>query len=249
VVLRGGSPVTLLREGGEVALSSAGGPAGEIALAADGAQLLPFEGMGVDASWELQLPKAAHAFDYRNIADILFTIEYTALSSAEYRQHVIQTLASDLRAARPFSLRAQFAESWYELHNAEPGERAVSVRFQTRPEDFPTNLGGLTIEDVALRLVPSNGERVDLEGVQLRFVPAGRGASSGAEGGPATTVDGIISTRQSSGGTWSALKGLPPVGEWTLTLPEAARERFRGDQIADLLLVVSYAGRAPAWPA
>jgi hypothetical protein len=40
----------------------------------------------VDATWELQMPKAANPFDYRTIADVLITLEYTALQSFTYRQ-------------------------------------------------------------------------------------------------------------------------------------------------------------------
>jgi len=35
---------------------------------------MPFESMGVDTTWEFQMPKAANQFDYRTIADVLFTI-------------------------------------------------------------------------------------------------------------------------------------------------------------------------------
>ena len=44
---------------------------------------MPFEAMGVDTSWELQMPKAANPFDYRTLADVLMTIEYTALHTFE----------------------------------------------------------------------------------------------------------------------------------------------------------------------
>ena len=48
--------------------------------------LLPFESMAVDTMWELRLPKAANPFDYRTIADVVFTVEYTALHSFDYRR-------------------------------------------------------------------------------------------------------------------------------------------------------------------
>jgi receptor-binding and translocation channel-forming TcA subunit of Tc toxin len=54
--------------------------------------LLPFEGTGVDAAWRVELPKAANSFDYQATADILLTLEYSALHSFDYRQQVIQTL-------------------------------------------------------------------------------------------------------------------------------------------------------------
>ena len=41
--------------------------------------------MGVDTVWRLDLPKAANAFDYRTIADVVLTLEYTALDDVDYR--------------------------------------------------------------------------------------------------------------------------------------------------------------------
>src|SRR5262249_14614112 len=40
---------------------------------------LPFEGIGVDTVWQFRLPKPANPFDFRTIADLLLTIDYTAL--------------------------------------------------------------------------------------------------------------------------------------------------------------------------
>jgi hypothetical protein len=151
----------------------------------------------------------------------------------------MQSRATMRRKSRPFSLRAQFAESWYDLHNPELAATPMSVRFRTRREDFPPNLRTLTIEDVALKLVPHNGENIELGHVELRYAPLGATAEVGGRGRP---VDGIISSRHGSGDGFRALRGKSPVGEWQLTLPDEARAHLHSDRIADLLLVVSYAG-------
>ena len=76
------------------------------------------------------MPKAANPFDYRTIADVLLTIEYTALEQLRLPP------AGDpdarpptLSADRPFSFRHQFADAWYDLHNpdqtADADDRAV----------------------------------------------------------------------------------------------------------------------------
>src|SRR5262249_47519292 len=75
-----------------------------------GETLLPFEGFGVDTTWELQLPKAANRFDYNSIADVLLTLQYTAYSDDIYRMQVIRTLDNTLLADRPFSLKQDFAD-------------------------------------------------------------------------------------------------------------------------------------------
>jgi hypothetical protein len=225
-----------------VALSTAGGGPGEVALTPHAGASQPFAGIGVDATWQLEVPKEAHPFDLGTIADVKLTIEYTALPSVAYRLLVLSQLQRPRRASRPFSLRNQFAESWFELHNPEHAATPMSVRFSTRREDFPPNLEALTIEDVALRLVPHNGESVDVEGVRLTYAPSGGGLV--AVGSSARSVDGVISSRRASGGSFRALRGLPPVGEWQLTLPEEAKGLIHADQIADVLLVVSYQGQS-----
>jgi hypothetical protein len=236
--------VTLFGDHAEVVLSSQGGGPGEIMLMQSGdLGAAPFAGVGVDTTWELLLSRAAHPFDFSAIADVRLTLGYSALASESYRQQVVQSLGEERRASRPFSLRAQFAETWYDLHNPELTQTPMSVRFRTRREDFPPNLESLTIEDIALRVVPSNGEVIDIERVELRYAPHGAAGPATLLGGLGKSVDGVISSRHASGGGWGALRGLPPVGEWQLTLPDDARARFRGDQIADLLFVVSYAGQ------
>lgn len=57
--------------------------------------LLPFEGLGVAGNWKFTMPKAANVFDFNTIADVVFTIEYSAIYSDEYRQQVVQRLNAD----------------------------------------------------------------------------------------------------------------------------------------------------------
>ena len=66
--------------------------------------------MGVDANWELQLPKAANRFNFDTIADVIFTLEYTALHSADYRQQVIQEIDRSFKAERAYSIRKDFPD-------------------------------------------------------------------------------------------------------------------------------------------
>src|SRR6266550_6135044 len=122
--------------------------------------LLPFEGMGVDTVWELQLPKAANPFDYRAIADVLLTIEYTALSNPEYRQQVIKRLDQKVSGERLFSVRYQFADVWYQLNNAdairEPQQRMVAS-FSSRRDDFSPHVEELNIQHVTLHVARRDG--------------------------------------------------------------------------------------------
>ena len=120
------------RDPESVALTSPSNATGLFELEPQSELLLPFEFMGVDTFWNLEMPKAANPFDYRTIADVLFTIEYTALSSLDYRQQVIQRLDRTVSADRPYSFRHQFADQWYDLHNPDQTARPMRSAFPPR---------------------------------------------------------------------------------------------------------------------
>lgn len=229
-----------------VALTSPTNATGLFELETQSEMLLPFEGLGVDTTWEFRLPKAANRFDYSTIADILVAIEYTALDSYDYRQQVIASLPSRLSGDRPFSFKNQFADQWYDLHNPERTDTPMSVRFQTSREDFPPNLENLKIQQILLYFARSSGETFEVN-ANLTFKPNGEIV---AIGGSTETVDGIISTRRGNAGSWMLLVGQIPFGEWTLSLPntEVMKQRFRDEKFDDILFVITYASRTPEWP-
>jgi hypothetical protein len=99
--------------------------------------------------------------------------------------------------------------------------------------------------------VTGGAPTVEVPVSHLRYTAADE---PGTVGGSATSIDGI-STRRGNAGSWSAIIGKSPIGEWELALPNTddIRSRFgdaRGGQlIDDILLVVTYAARTPEWPA
>ena len=210
--------------------------------------LLPFEGMGVDTTWELRMPKAANLFDYNTIADVLLTIEYTALNSFDYQQQVIQELDRRLSAERPFSFRQQFADQWYDLHNPEQTATPMVVQFTTRREDFPPNISSLQIQQVVLYFArKDDAASYEIPVTHLHFREQGSGVDLG---GGATTIDGIISTRRGNGSSWTPMVGRSPFGTWELALPNTVgmKNRFKNEEIEDILFVVTYRGETPPWP-
>jgi peptidoglycan hydrolase-like protein with peptidoglycan-binding domain len=219
-----------------------------------GEMLLPFEGMGVDTAWEFQMPKAANQFDYRTIADVLLTIEYTALNSFDYRRQVIQELDDTISADRPFSFRQEFADAWYDLNHPElidsPDEQMI-VTFETRREDFPPNINELRIQHVVLFYARKEGSPFEVT-AGLTFTRVG----GSPVGGSATTNDGIASTRRGNAPSWNGMIGATPVGTWRLDLTadllgdsRSVNEVIRDEDIEDILFVITYQGRTPAWPA
>ena len=240
--------VVVRRDPESVALSSPRDATGLFELDPQAEMLMPFEGSGVAAQWEFQLPKAANLFDYSTIADVLITIEYTALDSFDYRQQVTQQLNRDraISAERPFSFRHQFADQWYDLNNPEQTTTPMSVRFTTVPEDFPPNLNELRIQHVVLYFARASGQTFEVQVDHLHFTQQGERTPAG---GGATSVDGIISTRRSNAPGWSSIIGKVTSGVWELALldTEDMKNRFQNEQIEDILFVITYSGRAPAW--
>src|SRR6185503_18501845 len=91
--------------------------------------LFPFEGCGADATWELRMPKAANQIDYSTIADVLVTIEYTALNSFDYRDQVIQSMKPTLSGDLALSFRHHLPDQWFDLHNPDQTSTPMTVQF------------------------------------------------------------------------------------------------------------------------
>jgi hypothetical protein len=122
------------------------------------------------------------------------------------------------------------------------------ITFETRREDFPPNIEQLKIQHVVLYFARSNGKTFEVPVVYLRFTEQN---GSGPTGGGATSVDGVISTRKGNAGSWTSMIGKSPIGNWELALPDTPeiRDRFKNDDIEDMLFVITYIGRTPEWPA
>jgi hypothetical protein len=232
----------------QIALTSPRDASGLLDLEAHSELLRPFEGIGVDTFWEFRMPKAANPFDFATIADVLVTIDYTALNSFDYRQQVIRALPETVTSDRAFSFRYQFADQWYDLHNPELTSAPMVVRFRTRREDFPPNLDELSIRHVVLYFARKPGLEFEVPVAHLQLT--GAGGMTTPPGG-AASIGGVISTRRGNAASWLTMIGKSPVGDWELALPDTAeiRRRFKEEELDDLLLVLTYAGRAPAWPA
>lgn len=238
----------VVREAQSVALSSPNNATGLFELDLQSELLLPFEGLGVDTNWKLSLPKAANLFDYNTIADVLITLEYTALDSSTYRSQVIERLNPHFSADRAFSLRNQFPDQWYDLHNPDQTSTPLTVQFETQREDFPPNLEDLTIEQVLLYFARSRTAQYESIELQLSFTEVdGQGE---AVGGPASATQDILSTRRGNASRWIPMIGKSPFGSWNLSLADTPQNRaiFAQEQLEDILLVITYHGQSPTWP-
>jgi hypothetical protein len=162
---------------------------------------------------------------------------------------VIQQMDNSVSSERVFSIRDQFADQWYALHNPVNAQAPMTVSFTLSRQDFPPNLEDLRIQQVFFAVVPTQGRSVEIGTTQLQLTPQGTTvAVGGAAGG---TTDGLISTRRGNGNAWIPLLGKSPAGDWQLTLPntEEMKNHFANEDIDDLILVLTYQGHTRAWPA
>nr|WP_320190732.1 neuraminidase-like domain-containing protein [uncultured Desulfobacter sp.] len=234
------------RQPESVALTAAINDSGVFELQEQPEMMLPFEGMGVEASWEFRMPKAANQFDFNTITDVLITIEYTALDSPTYRQEVIRGLDPSISADRPFSIRQQFADAWYDLNNPDTvsGSQApMSASFNIKREDFPPNVSDIKIDGISIFVSRKPGVNNEITFKHIKFVETG---STSAIESSATSSNGII---RSAGGL-SKMKDKQPFGEWTLGLEDKQeiRELFKSESIDDILFVITFTGHTEQWP-
>jgi hypothetical protein len=215
-----------------VAFTSPANATGLFELDPQSEMLLPFEGMGVDTTWELEMPRAANPFDYRTIADVLVTIDYTAFNDFNYRQQVIQSLNTDVGADICFDFRQRLPDQWYDLNN--PTSATPTVRFTISPDDFPPNVEDLKMSRLMLYFARAAGVTSEVTVRQLRL-------DEQAILGATPSDDGVISTRGVSG---------TPFGEWELAFDdEETKYMLENGMIEDILFVITYSGRTPPWTA
>ncbi|KAB1070249.1 hypothetical protein [Methylobacterium soli] len=222
---------------------------------------LPFEGGGVDGTWEFRMLKAANRIDPKVVSDVLVTYDYSALNSFDYAQSVIRDFKPTVEAERAFSLRNDFPDAWYNLHNAElldEAERMI-VQIKLARTDFPSNFEAITIRSVALHIARADRFEDEMTVKSLRLGDAG-GAT--VAGGAARTIDGTISTQRGNGSPWLPLIGAgagsggrAPFGVWEINLKNAnaadalkLADGLKSGAIDDILFVIGYAARTPPWP-
>lgn len=219
---------------------------------------LPFEGVGVDTAWHLELPRPANPIDYASIADVFITFEYTALYSPDYRAELMQNpqkLPRKIQAIRAFSFRNELADQWYELHNAVSGASSLPVSFTVSAADFPAGLGNIRVQRLSLYLSLKEDERgvkADLSQDNLsKVIRLGIGASSVPAEQAFTDSDHLIMARTSADPWFRQLpSSRSPYGTYTLTLPatQAVLDLFRKDLVLDLMFAISYEADLPPWP-
>ncbi|MBO0868514.1 MAG: hypothetical protein J2P15_08105 [Micromonosporaceae bacterium] len=233
------SEVLLRRDPSVVALTSPIEANGVFTTDLQPDMLLPFEGSGVDTTWEVLLPKAANPFDFRSISDVLLTIDYTALYDVNYQSQVVRQLNANRGRSsdRVFSLVNDFPDQWYALNNPDPSQPGRSVTLALRAVDFPPDVSELAVFELAVQLSGSG----PVAGVPVTLT--GLGQTPPAQ---VTDATGTASTRRGAG--WNAFIGRNPAGDWQLSLDASADPLFASGGLDDVLFVIGWTGTAPVWP-
>lgn len=223
-----------------VALTSANNATGVFELQPIQNQELlnPFEGMGIESRWEFKMPQFTNRMDFANIADVLITVEYTALDNFQYRYEVLQELNNELSFNRGFSLRNNFPDQWYELAQAVEGDDTFEVSFELKREFFPQGIENLQLNgtDLVLFFARADDFEGEIQGVVFNYESVSVTVTSGD-----TTSEGKLS--------------LAPVGDSPLTTlklvfdntPEN-RELFTDEKVKDILLLVGCKAELKSYP-
>ena len=248
--------VTLARPPETIALTSPAGASGVFQVDLTPELLLPFEGSGLDLPFQLELPPPINWFDYRTIADVQVSVDFTALYSAAYSARVIRQQPALTSNSISLSLRDQ-PDAWYTLLSqaqrlggdptATGDSPAVLIAtWQLGSDDLPTTLSATaTTASLTLMVIRSNSDTAQFTIDHLTLL----GAPSPGNPTATKTVSEIVSTRNGSGAAWTALCTGSPIGSWELgiTGETDAISAIGGGDVQDLVLVIGYTASLPAW--
>jgi hypothetical protein len=241
--------VTLQRGFDQVLFTGNSNSAGQFEMDAQPELLAHFEGGGVATRWFLEIPAAANTLDFGSLADVIVTIEYTALFDAYLKAKTIKGMSPVVSRERVFSMRYEFPDAWYELHNPDLDATPLETEFKITRGDFPPNIANPRMTQISLSVRQKNGAATALDIAFLGF--AIEGSTNFVGGASQTDATGISSTRRTNGSAWLPIVTAPnngvTSGTWRLQFDPTHRPLFVGQEIEDILLGISFEGTRPAW--
>jgi hypothetical protein len=215
-----------------------------------GEMLNPFEGMGIESSWEFKMPRFSNRMDFDQVADVLVTIEYTALDSFQYRTQVLQQLNNEYSFNRAFSFKNNFPDQWYQLANVEDTiAETFEVSFTTSRADFPA---GLELDHIQNLTLFFSRKSEFTEEITIEEFSATIGGNIGAATG--NTLNGGWSYATTNGNALGNLVGVinsatPPLLvdpnansiTWKLKFENSItnRELFSQENVTDILFIIT----------
>ncbi|NUO02497.1 MAG: hypothetical protein HUU01_17975 [Saprospiraceae bacterium] len=120
----------------QISISTGINDAGLFQLNFNDPQYLPFEGTGAISDWELIMPKAANAFDFAAITDVIIQISYTASPGGQTFARQVTNLdqLKNYQGSLYLSLRQQYSSAWYAFLST------YGLNFNLLRGQFPVNL-------------------------------------------------------------------------------------------------------------
>jgi len=226
---------TIKRYPDEIALSSGVGDSGVFAMLPEGEFLNPFEGSGVETLWEFRMDKAANPFDYASLADVLFNIEYEALSDGNRRTALANQLNQEAaEGALAISFKNNLPDQWFDLHNTLQSATPYRVTFNLNQRDLAPHVKQAKVSGLSLYVVMKDDE-AEFNGE----MEVGLGNMDGFTVQP---QQNLVTSGQFGSST---IVGRPVVELWSFAVSEdstPARAHFDNDEVEDIYLVIRYTG-------
>lgn len=203
--------------------------------------LKPFEGLGVETQWVFELPKASNYFDYSTIADVLLTIDYTALNDGTYKRLVIEEMDDTLDAYKSYSFKNNFPDQWYDLNNQINPASNCAISLILNRTDYPSALiSDPTIKNISIYAIFKD-KVTSKPGLVLNTF--NYDYANGSKSGELVSLDANTNTIGGVGSAFSALSGSPAFGTLQLNFTETSW--FQNGDIQDLVLMINYNGDLP----
>jgi hypothetical protein len=203
--------------------------------------LKPFEGLGVETQWVFELPKASNYFDYSTIADVLLTIDYTALNDGTYKRLVIEEMDDTLDAYKSYSFKNNFPDQWYDLNNQINPASNCAISLILNRADYPSALiSDPTIKNISIYAIFKD-KVTSKPGLVLNTF--NYDYANGSKSGELVSLDANTNTIGGVGSAFSVLSGSPAFGTLQLNFTETSW--FQNGDIQDLVLMINYNGDLP----
>lgn len=248
-----GYPTVVVRQDPQsVALTSPVSATGVFELDVQPDLSFPFEDGGVDSTWFFELPPAGNSFDFDTLAEVVLTVEYSALMSYELRDRVVKSLPRRWSGDLSFSVRKDLPDVWYELSNPS-SEGIPLIELVLDARGFPAGISNHAIDEVAVSIHLLDRSYPAIL-VSPSFIPSG--VTTQVTGVGAPLVKGLVSSTQSGTTGWGGLRGAPGTSaNWKFQLADdpasdfSLREAFHESNVDDIMIVFTVSGMRPAWSA
>lgn len=225
-----------------IAISSPMNATGRFNLMPNDPKRNPFEGIGVDTNWYLELPKASNNIDYSTIADVVFTVNYTSLNSFNYRSIILkdQDALRSKTGSLAISLKDQLPDQWYDLNHPELSSTPMAVTFDLDSRMFPQYMSDLIFSSISPAKLYVVGESIDTSSRWIKLQYTDGTTQVGKGGFVAPSDEQVVPINL-------GVSGMN--GTFSLAVPNQAKYRnlFKDGAIEDLVLVIDYEGKTPAF--